>query len=216
MTEAEFRKNLGERIARYRKLNGMTQSAFAEKLGYSDKAVSKWERGESMPDLYTVTKIAEIFGTDVRELASGELSDERENYLSAAAKKERGRRVFIPLLSAGIVWLTCSVIFFILQIILNSVLHLNAAKLWIIFIYAIPISFVVLLVFACVWGRKWQQCVCVSGLLWGAVTSVYMSFHAAGFALESAKYIFIGAAVFQALTILWYLMKILFPKGSKQ
>lgn len=59
--------NIAERILTIRRRCGLTQAEFAEKLGVSDKAVSKWERGISMPDLSVLTDISKLFGvsTDV-------------------------------------------------------------------------------------------------------------------------------------------------------
>ena len=62
------KKTLGMMIASLRKENGMTQLDLAEKMGVTDKAVSKWERDISCPDVNTIPKLAEIFGISVDEL----------------------------------------------------------------------------------------------------------------------------------------------------
>ena len=61
-------KTLGMMIASLRKENGMTQFELAEKMGVTDKAVSKWERDISCPDVNTIPKLAEVFGISVDEL----------------------------------------------------------------------------------------------------------------------------------------------------
>lgn len=61
-------KTLGMMIASLRKENGMTQLELAEKMGVTDKAVSKWERDLSCPDVNTIPKLAEVFGISVDEL----------------------------------------------------------------------------------------------------------------------------------------------------
>ena len=50
--ENDFKKQVAKNLVYYRKLNKMTQNELAQKLNYSDKAISKWERGENLPDLY--------------------------------------------------------------------------------------------------------------------------------------------------------------------
>lgn len=60
--------SLGSTIAALRKERGMTQLELAGQLGVTDKAVSKWERGLSCPDLYTFPRLAEILGASVEEL----------------------------------------------------------------------------------------------------------------------------------------------------
>ena len=62
------KKTLGMMIASLRKENGMTQLDLAEKMGVTDKAVSKWERDLSCPDVNTIPKLAEVFGISVDEL----------------------------------------------------------------------------------------------------------------------------------------------------
>lgn len=61
-------QSFGKMIAALRKENGMTQLDLAEKMGVTDKAVSKWERDLSYPDVNSIPKLAEIFGITVDEL----------------------------------------------------------------------------------------------------------------------------------------------------
>ena len=61
-------KNLGEMISSLRKEKGMTQSDLAEKMNVTDKAVSKWERNLSCPDVNSIPKLAEVLGVSVDEL----------------------------------------------------------------------------------------------------------------------------------------------------
>ncbi len=70
------RKTIGSFIAVLRKANGLTQRELADKLGVSDKAVSRWERDETAPDLYLIPVIAEIFGVTSDELLRGERAGE--------------------------------------------------------------------------------------------------------------------------------------------
>ena len=68
MDDEKLKYQIGANIAAYRKQFGMTQAGLAEKLNYSDKAVSKWERGESVPDVLILMQLAELFGTTVNDL----------------------------------------------------------------------------------------------------------------------------------------------------
>ena len=70
---------IGMFISQLRKENGLTQSALAEKLNITDRAVSKWERGISLPDSSTMLPLCEILGINVNELLTGERID-MENY----------------------------------------------------------------------------------------------------------------------------------------
>ena len=64
-------QTFGSRISALRKEKGMTQSALAEKMGVTDKAVSKWERDLSFPDVGSLPKLAQIFELSVDELLQG-------------------------------------------------------------------------------------------------------------------------------------------------
>ena len=72
MTENELRERLAENIAFYRKQAGMTQTELSEKINYSDKAISKWERGIAMPDTSIMLDLCDVLGISVNELLSGE------------------------------------------------------------------------------------------------------------------------------------------------
>ena len=68
MDGEKLKSQIGSNIANYRKRSGLTQAGLAEKLNYSDKAVSKWERGESIPDVIILMQLAEQFGITVNDL----------------------------------------------------------------------------------------------------------------------------------------------------
>lgn len=63
-----MKKTLGTMIAELRKQHGMTQLELAEKMGVTDKAVSKWERDLSCPDINSLPTLAEILGVSVEDL----------------------------------------------------------------------------------------------------------------------------------------------------
>ena len=69
INEEQFKAIVAKNLANYRKINNLTQLDLAEKLSYSDKAISKWERGESLPDLYTLQRIADLYGITINDLA---------------------------------------------------------------------------------------------------------------------------------------------------
>lgn len=77
-----MKKTFGSMIAQLRKENGMTQLDLAEKMGVTDKAVSKWERDLSFPDVSSIPKLAEIFDLSVDELMQVK-TNTRENSTGA-------------------------------------------------------------------------------------------------------------------------------------
>lgn len=68
----------GQFIAKLRKEKNMTQKQLSEKLHLTDKAISKWERGLSFPDIATLEPLSELFDVSITELLSGEQDDKKE------------------------------------------------------------------------------------------------------------------------------------------
>ena len=186
MTEQEFRNNVAKKIAYYRKLEGITQSELAAILNYSDKSVSKWERGEGIPDAYVLSEIAEHFGITLDELTS-----EKEPKISGKFIK---KREFVPFLSVGLAWLAAAVIFFILVLF-------NVYKPWLAFIYAVPVSFIISTVFSRLWYGILARAISVSGIIWGAFVSLLLTLP-----YPKINYLLIACGIFQILVIIWYFM----------
>lgn len=72
-------KSIGETIANLRKQKGMTQRELAEKMNVTDKAVSKWERDLSCPDINTISKLADVLDVSVEELLKAKKQDYSNN-----------------------------------------------------------------------------------------------------------------------------------------
>ena len=174
MNDEKLKTQLGANIASYRKRFRMTQAALAEKINYSDKAVSKWERGESIPDLPTIVLLAELFEVTVDDLivdpdALPETTGKVEKIMSAAVEKTLKRKAnkrAILGLSSILVWFVA-----LLAYVLFSSLDLENS--WLAFIYAFPVNCIVLLTLRSAWRDfRWNQTL-VSGIVWGALASIY-------------------------------------------
>ncbi len=186
MREEELRAVVAVNIGRYRKLNGQTQAELAEKLSYSDKSVSKWERGEGMPDVFVLSQIAELYGITVNDL----LSDR-------APEPKAPTRVLVVSLSIGLVFLVTAIVFFALRMVIPGM-----ERAWIAFVFALPVSFIVLIVFSALWWGYAVQAVAVSGLVWALALCIHMVTGRA-----EVENIYLVAAVLQVLCILWFLLK---------
>lgn len=186
--EGNLRKYFARNLSTYRKALGLTQIELAEKLNYSDKSISKWERGEGLPDLLVTAKIAEIFGLTVNDL----IAEKPRRHLLTTRNK-----VIITLLSVGLAWLVATVLFFIFELIFPQI-----DRWWLFYIYAIPVSAVVSIVFSCVWWKKLHIFASISVLIWSAALCVVLSVY-----IQKISLIFMVALVMQILTILWFLIK---------
>ena len=176
MNDEELKQMLGANIASYRKRQRLTQAGLAEKLNYSDKAVSKWERGESMPDILTLMQLAELFGTGVDDLLAdpNQLPEEKSKVVETMEKavektlKRKADKRSILGLSSLLVWSVALLLFVIIS-------SLGIEKSWIAFFYAIPADAIVMLSLRSAWRDfRWNQTL-VSVIVWGSILSIYMS-----------------------------------------
>ncbi len=111
----ELKETIAKNLVELRTASRMTQLQLAEKLNYSDKAVSKWERGEAIPDIRVLKKLSEIYNISVDDIISESVS------LKVKPKMNIGKkRLLITLLSAGLVWFIATVIFMIVYFIPES------------------------------------------------------------------------------------------------
>lgn len=193
MNETLLKKTIAENIAYYRKEIGLTQSELSEKINYSDKSVSKWERAEGIPDVLVLTELADLFGVTLNDL----VSTERKKNTKVKRVKNRA---FVTLLSAGIPWLVAAVIFCILKIVAP-----DCAFSGYFFVYAVAVSGIVATVFTSIWFSHVFQLISVSMIIWGVAVSVHLS-------LPGAVSIYILAIVMQLLSLLWYGRMILMKK----
>lgn len=185
--EAALRRTVSKNIAAYRKAHKDTQMDLAAKLNYSDKSISKWERGESLPDIYILTRIADLYGITVSNLI-GEVQPPRED-------RPRYHR-FILLLSIALTFALATLIFFLFTVFSIPF------RAWLFFIYALPVASILAIVFTSLWwGLLWQG-VSVSALIWSLGLSLYLSLQ-----LPNVELIFVVCAAAQVLLILWELFR---------
>lgn len=160
----DFKKTVAENIIRLRTSMNMTQAQLGEKLNYSDKSVSKWERGESVPDVFVLKQLADLAGVTVDYIITPHDPDEE---LKTEKKTHRYSRRFITLTVLAGIWALAVLVFVILWIV--GIVH------WMTFVYAVPVSLITLLVLNSIWGdRSWNLYI-VSGIVWGLICSIYLS-----------------------------------------
>ena len=177
MNDEQLKNQLGANIVAYRKRSGLTQAKLAELLNYSDKAVSKWERGESMPDVLTLVQLAELFDTTVDELLAdpnalpketgGRIEQAMEAAVAKTLKRKANKKVILGL-SSLLVWFVALFVFVVVS-------SLDVPKSWIAFFYAIPSDAIVQLSLRSAWRDfRWNKTL-ISIIMWGSVLSIYMT-----------------------------------------
>lgn len=163
----DYKRIIANNITELRKAVPYTQAELAEKLNYSDKAVSKWERGESIPDVIVLKQIADLFGVTVDYLL------EEVHPLKATMQNLPRQLIKNRLLISGV---SCVLVFLIATfvfVILNSVTQLP--RLWLAYMYCIPICAILLIVFNSVWGKAKLNFIFISLLVWSILASVYLT-----------------------------------------
>lgn len=191
-----LKSTIKRNLIKYRKSAGLTQLQLAQKLGYSDKTVSKWEREEGVPDIYILKQIADLYGVTVNDLISDTHTEIKKDK-KLLPKISRRNKIIISLLSAGLVWAIATTLHVILDLSLPNI----GSHLTNIYIYAIPLSCIVLIVFNSIWGKWYINLILISTLIWTFTLSLFVSLP-----FSNISELFIIPVPLQILTILWFMM----------
>ena len=187
----DLKQTVARNIAALRRESGMTQIELAQALSYSDKAVSKWERGESIPDVSVLKEIASIFSVSVDYL----LEAEHDQPAAEMSRREKHNRAFITGMCILLVWMIAT-LFFILPL---------SSFPWMPFVYAVPASMILWLVFNSVWFNPRKNFLIVSLLMWTVLGAVYLSLRV--FGGVNFWLIFTLGIPGQAIILLWSRIK---------
>ena len=211
MEDEKLKKQIGANIVSYRKRMGITQARLADKLNYSDKAVSKWERGESAPDVQTLTQLADLFDITVNDLLvdpdalpenTGRVEKAMERAVEKTLKRKADKRIILKL-SSLLVWSVALLLFVILS-------SLDIPKSWLAFFYAVPADAIVLLSLRSAWKDfRWNQAL-ISAIMWGSLLSIYISLLV--FLDVNVWKIFLLGIPGQLAVLLWFRMYRKVPK----
>ena len=185
--EKVFSKNL----IKYRTLMGLKQSELAKKINYSDKSISKWERGEGLPDLKATKNLCDIFGVSIDDMLKE--NDDHKTKITKTLHTKNRKHFITSLLSASIVWLIATTVY--VSLLISQV----QGKIWLPFIYSIPLSAIVFIVFSSIWGNNILQFLCISILLWGAILSITLSTP-----ISNIWFICVIGAVCQIMVGMWF------------
>jgi len=131
-----IRAIISENLIILRKQKNYTQSALAEMLNYSDKAISRWETGESLPDYETLERICDIYDVDFSYLFTKHSSLELNEQI--VRKKEKKNIIFISAITT--IWTMIAVIFLFYAVVLNR-------YWWQLFVFGVPLSFAVVVLY---------------------------------------------------------------------
>ena len=160
----ELKNIIAANMTALRKQAGLTQADIAAQLHYTDKAVSKWERGESIPDIAVLKELADIYGVTVDYLIREDHKDEIPPALAEHRLKNHGLITGISIL---LVCLIATTVFVTLTIAAPS-----GQPYWLSFLYALPVAMIVWLVLNSVWFNPRRNFLIVSLLMWSILLSL--------------------------------------------
>lgn len=186
---------LAKNLAYYRKASGLTQLELAEKFNYSDKSVSKWERGEGFPDVFVLKSLADFYGITIDDFYAVEHKE------IITQNHSLRKQVYIKLMSSGICWLVTIATFVVLNIFLNNV----AFKPWLVFIYGILANAIILLVWDFINHHRFLRMIEASTIIWIATLSLYLTLLLV--LKANLVLLFIIPIPLQILEILWFLFR---------
>ena len=154
---------VGKNLTRLRKMANMTQLDLAEKLNYSDKSVSKWEQGNGIPDIRILVQLSELLGVSLDDLVR-----EQPEKVIMPKRARLVRRLIVLACSVGLCWLVAVVGF-----VLCGIFAPQLTGAWLAFLYAVPASAIVVVVFSSIWRYKWTRFISVSVLIWTVLACCY-------------------------------------------
>ena len=186
---------LAKNLVYYRKASGLTQLELAEKFNYSDKSISKWERGEGFPDVFVLKSLADFYGITIDDFYL-------EEHKKIVKQSQKRKQIYIRLLSIGIGWLVTVLTFFLLNTLLSPDVPF---KPWLVFIYGAVITAIIWLVWEFIYQKRFLRMLAVSALIWSVAASLYFTFLIA--IGTNLPLIFVVAVPLQVLEILWFLFR---------
>ena len=191
-----LRKIIGSNLAELRKERKITQLELAEMFGYTDKAISKWEKGDTLPDVETLYQLASFYGVTIDYLTNDIPLEEKEIITNPTKQTNiKANRISIVLLSISLVWMLATICFVWIMVF-------NSVNYYQVFIYAIPLTSIVLVLFNKTWGKRKYNFYIYTLFLWSLISSIYV-----GFLQYNLWPLFLLGVPSQILIFLWSRMK---------
>ena len=164
---------LAQNISSLRKAKKLTQSELAEKLNYSDKTISKWENDDTSPDIETLISLSDFFGVTLDELCKRVITSSKadkdikknENFFTKFTRN----KIVITCISVIFVWFVATLVYIGIRLGTNI-------SAWMSFIWAIPVSFILLIIFFSIWGNKNLVLIASSFFIWTFLMAVHLQF----------------------------------------
>ena len=159
---------IAKNLAYFRKQSGLTQAELAEKLNYSDKAVSRWEHGDTLPDINVLYQLCDFYGIDMNTLVSDDA--EATDAPKIDMKNSVRFRICIFGLSVAVVWILATIVFLYSGIIGQGEYY------WMAFIWALPLSCCSIIITSFGMNLRVFKLIINTVLIWTLLTAVFLHF----------------------------------------
>lgn len=189
----DVRPIIAKNLAFFRKEKGLTQAELAEKLSYSDKAISRWEHGDTLPDINILYQLCEFYGITMDIL----LDDEKDKVEIVRGQNRQAlvNRIMVVILLALTVWIAAVALFAYLIAVRNL-------YEWQIFIWAVPFTALSALYSGRALLGNVAKLVMHSVLIWSTALAIYLQLIPNNF-----WYIFLVGIPLQCVAAVWFVIK---------
>lgn len=166
--DTNIEANISKNLVELRKAHHLKQTDLAEKIGYSDKSISRWENGTTVPDICTLARIAEFYNITVDDLIGENAVVKSSDAAHIIEQEDTVNRIAMLCLSVLTVWLVAVLIYVGLDI-------MKSYRFWQIFVWAVPPSAVIVYKYN-INNRniKWANTILLSLVICGLVTGTYL------------------------------------------
>lgn len=188
---------LSSNLLLLRKNKGITQKDLSEGINVSDKSISRWERGDSVPDLQALKDLAVFYDVSVDYLLSErqDISENKQKYLQKVQRLTKLRQIIITLMLICSVWLVGSFLF----VYFMTVYSVN---MWQVFLWCVPSSFATICVTNFMWKYSKLDILYYSVFIWSLLLSVYFQLYEYNF-----YFVFIIGVPVQVAILLYSVLK---------
>ena len=162
----DLRKIIGDNLSELRKRRGLTQLELAEKFNYTDRAVSKWENGDTLPDVEVLYQLCEFYGVTMDYLTH----EENAQFKKKEDPLNKANKIVVTATAISVLWMLATVLFVYVMIRRGNVI-------WQAFVWAVPLSAVFTLYFNKIYfHRKLTSFICWSIFIWSTITASFLTF----------------------------------------
>lgn len=197
----ELNKIVSENLVKLRQKSGYTQLQVAEKINYSDKSISKWERGEAIPDVSVMLEFSKLYNVSIDDICKNHGKKEIK-----PKTRKISQHTVITIISFFFVWFLATIGFAVIYGFYGL-----TDKAYLSFIVAIPVSLLVVMILSFIWYPYYIAAIFCSAFLWTGILAITECV-----AVEQIWLLYIIVVPVQLILIFSFILKYLVKKGKRR